>query len=492
MNDKIKKLLDDLQVQKKGYDAILDVHRDGSELTAEEKASLDGFHSKAMAIQAELQAAREAESKNDDMGKVSDFLSKPQYRVDRPMNDDKDGVKALVAAGWESKGGTLYAPTSLGIHVPLYKEEVIFGAIPQEDPDAAEFFRKSRAIFQPRYRETFAKWLLLSAKYRDPVAGLMQMSGDEQKALSEGVDTAGGYLVPPDIMAELLVRVAQRSVVRRYANIQQTSRDTLRWMRVQPNSTNGSIYSSGFVGDWAGETPAFTDVDPAFGLFDIAVKKLRVATKLSNDFIADSVVDVLGFLAKNGAENMALTEDKGFISGDGTALQPRGILNSGLGTVDVEGSTANSISNTTSNAGSAPKLLDLVFALPSQYAEGPGAGWLLRRSVEGKIRKLVDAYGRYMWPMMDLAFGPPAGRGPRTLLEYPVLGNSDWMPVDDTDANKVLVFGDLSQYIIAQRAMVTVTVLRERFADTDQTGIILWERVGGALWNTDALRIGVV
>ena len=35
-------------------------------------------------------------------------------------------------------------------------------------------------------------------------------------------------------------------------------------------------------------------------------------------------------------------------------------------------------------------------------------------------------------------------------------------------------------------------LLNERFADTDQTGIILWERVGGDTWNVDAFRIGVV
>jgi HK97 family phage major capsid protein len=35
-------------------------------------------------------------------------------------------------------------------------------------------------------------------------------------------------------------------------------------------------------------------------------------------------------------------------------------------------------------------------------------------------------------------------------------------------------------------------VLRERFADTDQIGLILFARVGGALWNVDAVRVGVV
>lgn len=67
------------------------------------------------------------------------------------------------------------------------------------------------------------------------------------------------------------------------------------------------------------------------------------------------------------------------------------------------------------------------------------------------------------------------------------------MPSDGTDANKVMFVGNVAQaYIIGQRAQITSTVLRERFADTDQTGIILFERIGGATWNVDAGRIGIV
>ena len=54
------------------------------------------------------------------------------------------------------------------------------------------------------------------------------------------------------------------------------------------------------------------------------------------------------------------------------------------------------------------------------------------------------------------------------------------------------LFGDLSAYVIGQRAQITTVVLRERFADTDQVGIVMFERVGGAVWNPDAIRIGVV
>jgi HK97 family phage major capsid protein len=315
------------------------------------------------------------------------------------------------------------------------------------------------------------------------------LSDIEQKALSEGTDTAGGFLVPPDVQAEILVRLPQSSVMRRLGRVVTTSRDKLTWPRVQAKATDGSIYSSGFVGGWVGETPAFSDTDPAFGTFEIAIKKARVATKLGNDFLSDAAANVLAFLAQNGAENMGLVEDNGFIAGLGTPLEPLGVLEGGATTVDVEGSVDNTFSNNATEAaaatGSAPKLITLVYTLPSQYANG--ASWLMRRATEGNVRKFEDANGRPLWPPL---MGSGLAAAPREILSYPV-NNSEFMPAIGADA-KIIIFGDLSNYIIAQRAQITTVVLRERFADTDQTGIILFERVGGALWNEDAIRIGAL
>jgi len=207
---------------------------------------------------------------------------------------------------------------------------------------------------------------------------------------------------------------------------------------------------------------------------------------MSNDWLADAGGNMIAFLAQNGAENMALVEDDGLIAGTGANHTPMGILNAGITTVDVEGSTSNTISNTTSNAGSYPKIIGLLYEVPSQYESG--SSWLMRRAIEGDVRALVDSNGRPIW-----LGGQESGFAgtPRSIMGYPVY-NSDSVPNDGSDTNKVMVFGNFSNYIIVQRQAITTTVLRERFADTDQTGIILSERVGGGCWNIDAFRIGVV
>lgn len=474
------------------FEAIVkEVAEDGP--TPEQQAEMDALHGKAIGLKARIEEAK-TEKQRKDMAELGDFLAKPQYQAPRAINDDDDGRKTLRQMGWDVKNGIVIAPTSLGKSVEMFGEDVLFGPMPERDPEARKYFATMRTAFQPGYREAYEKFLRVMVEVRSESMAWTKLTAAEQKALSEGTDTAGGFTVPPDVQAEMLVRLPQFSVMRRLARTITTSRDVVKYPRVQAASATaggvaaggGSIFTSGFVGTWVGETPAFSETDPAFGTFDITIKKARAATKLSNDLISDSAVNLLAFMAQNGAENLGLVEDKGFIDGDGAALQPLGILNGGAATVDVEGTTSNTISNTSADLGSATKLITLQYALPSQYAGN--ARWIMRRAVEAEIRKLVDANNRYLWPALS---GSGLAGSPRTLLDDPV-ENSEFVPDDGTDANKVLIYGDIGSYIIAQRAQISTVILRERFADTEQVGIILIERVGGGLWNEDGIRIGVV
>jgi HK97 family phage major capsid protein len=473
------------------------------------KSEFQALRTRAFAIKAELEDAFDRKDRDD----LSDFLERPKPKFPLPsaFNGDHDGRKALRDQGWELKGGVWNVPTSLG-PVPMFPNDVLFGEVPVDDPVAGAYFKQTRAAMQPEYKAAYTKHLVNSIRLRDGVMAYAQLTGLEQKALSEGSDTAGGMLVPPDYQAEVLARLGAYSMVRKAgARVQPTSRDTLRYPMVNAAAaTEGgltaggdSIFAGGFVGSWAGETPAFTDKDATFTLFQVLVKKLRCVTKLGNDFVADSAVDVIAWLARNGAENMALVEDLGFISGDGTALKPKGILNNGATQINVAGSTANTISNTTSNQGSAPKLIKLWQALPPQYDVNAVFG--MSKGTEGAIRALTDAQSRFLWPaFMAGGFaapgaGSPGAPGaasaiaPRDFQGRPVL-NSQFL-IDGSVANAGLlpiIYGDFSQYVIAQRAQISTVILRERFADTDQTGIILFERVGGDTYNIDGFRFGVL
>lgn len=434
------------------------------------------------AIEIEQQKERDAVFEN-----TARYMEEPRYQINRAVNPDDESRGVLNRAGWEVKGGFVTRRVSTGGEMAMYPEEVLFGPIPtmNEDPVAATYFKQTRAIIQPEYRNAFVKWM--RDRSRNDSLAFARLTGAEQNALSEGVDGSGGFLVPPDIQAELLARTAQRSVMRRLCRVVPTSRDVLRFNALKANATSGSIYSSGFVGGWVGETPAFSETDPSFQQFDIPIKKARVATKLSNDWLADASGNMLATLSQDGGTNLALVEDNGFIAGSGASNEPLGLLNGGSSTVDVEGSTSDTISNTVSNAGSMPKIMGLAYELPAAYAEN--GSWLMCRGIQADVARLVAADGRPVWQMAAQA--GLAGSMPGTIEGLPVYV-SDFVPDGGTNANKVLIVGDFSNYIIGQRTALSVNVLRERFADTDQTGIIIFERAGGGVWNTDAFRFGIV
>lgn len=480
----IKAKSEKLEQLKLRMKATIDQYPKG--LPADKDVEVTALMGEAKALREEIESDTRLEEKKAELNDIDKFLSDPIRKVPHGINGDSDEKKQLQNAGWEFKGGMAYAPTSSGKTYEMFGEDVLFGPMPS-DPVTAEFYRTTRGAMASSYKSAYTRYVRLVATTPDQGMVFSRLSGDEQKALSEGTDAAGGFTVPPDVQAELLMRTAQQSVMRRLARVQTTNRDILRWPMMKAHATSGSIYSSGFVGGWAGETPTFTDTDPAFQMFDVPIKKIRVATKLSNDLIADSAFNLLASLAQDGAQNMALVEDNGFITGDGTALQPLGLLNGGFTTFDVEGTTSNTIKNTTSDAGSAPKIVAGVYLIPDQYVSG--SVMLVSRTIEGKIAALVDGNGRPFWtPPVQSGFAPV----PRMVEGLPVY-NSSFMPDDGTNANKVMFVGNIMQsYIIGQRAQVTSVVLRERFADTDQTGIILFERVGGATWNVDAGRIGIV
>lgn len=489
MTAAVKALATELEQVKAQATAIITEFKD-KPIPAEKRAELETLMGKAGDLKGQVVDLEDREAKARDLSDLDTFLNKPQYRVPHGIGGGEDATKsALKTAGWEVKAGMIHAPTSLGKTVEMYPEAVLFGDIP-DDRDSAQFVKTTRAAFQPEYRDAYDHWLRLSFRLKDDAKAFTMLAPAEQKALSEGIDTAGGYLVPPDVQAEVLVRLPMMAVMRSLARVVTTSRDVLRFPRIQPaGATAGgmasggdSIFTSGFVGDWAGETPVFADVDPKFGTFEVAIKKIRVATKLSNDLMADAVYNPLAFLAVDGSRNMALVEDKGFVAGVGDALHPTGVLNGGSPTVDITGTTTHTISNTTAALGSATKIMNVQAQLPEQYQ--PGASWLMHRLARLDIRSLVDAQNRFIWAAgFEAQLHELLGKGLKT---------SDFMTRPAAANDVGLVYGDFSAYIIGQRAQITTTILRERFADSDQTGIILWERVGGGVWNTDAFRLGNV
>lgn len=307
--------------------------------------------------------------------------------------------------------------------------------------------------------------------------GFSELGSTDRKTLSEGVDSAGGFLVPEDFHAELLKKLATQAVIRSLARVVTTSRDLAKWPKV--NYTTDDKYTSGVRLTWTGEIPASSTVhrvtDPVFGQIAIPVHTAMASMPITNDMIEDAAFDVLGTASDLLAEAYALGEDDVFITGNGVA-KPMGIL-AQVGTdgpAAIKSGTDGALT-TSGDAHEGKRIYDLFYGLPSQYRRR--AAWVMNSGTLKAVENLVDTNDRPLVGSLtniSLAVGQPDVMRGRPIYV------DEFMPDIAADAYPI-IFGDLSGYIVLDRVGFSVQRLSELYAETNLTLLLARRRVGGYL-----------
>ncbi|MGO9547401.1 MAG: phage major capsid protein [Rhodomicrobium sp.] len=277
-------------------------------------------------------------------------------------------------------------------------------------------------------------------------------TGQVHASLQTSSDAGGGVFVPIEISQTIRENLVQVSQVRKVAHIEATSTDTLRI----PRRTGASTAS------WVAEIDAANATGPAYGAVDIPVDDSRCYVDVSNNFLADSAIDIEAWLVREFAREMARLEGAAFINGTG-AKQPLGLQ------------TATGINYYPS--GNASTLVDdavvaLPFQLPAMYAQN--GVWLMNRQTMGAVRQFKDTVGRYIFDATLDKNGLP------TIMGQPVIDCPD-MPNIGPNTFPI-IYGDMdAAYIIVDRAG-PMTLLRDIYtqANVNQTRFYAFRRVGGA------------
>jgi len=266
------------------------------------------------------------------------------------------------------------------------------------------------------------------------------------KALAEGSDQAGGYLVPTELRDEIVARATEAS---RLSRLVRRIGCRSNAVKVPTLATDVSVF-------WGSEGSAFGESDAAFGQKSITIHRLNAVTKISRELVADAGIDLVDFLSTLFAEAVAVEEDRVIAVGDGST-QPEGIYSAaGIGEYAVDGEIDYEA------------LVDVYYTLPGRYRDR--AVWLGSDEVFKAVRKLVDTAGQPLWrPSLD-------ADSPDRLLGRPVITQGD-LP------ESVLLFGDPRYYHLYDRqelAVETSTQAGDAFT-AHQLWLKAWERVDGAL-----------
>jgi HK97 family phage major capsid protein len=334
---------------------------------------------------------------------------------------------------------------------------------PETKALADKFYRRGMRSFTPEQK---AAWLKDCARVVGP---------EELKVLAEGDDTTGGYLVIPQVVADIIRMLTLISPMREICTVRPVSTQQLILPRqtgtfdiswTEEAATQSESTFTNAVGDFGITT---TPVKGPLGQEVITAHECRVLIKLTNQQIEDSVVNVEGFVNDEAALRFAKGEGASFISGNGVT-RPAGFLSDARVGVSASGGIDYTAQGETATLTKSDPLITLIHSLPTMYAAN--ASFVANRKTIGVIRTLKDGMGRYLWQ-------PAYAAGmPNTILGDPYKEMPD-MP--DVGAGLYPVaYGDWKRaYVIADRVQMYAQRLIELYAAQSEVGLAFRKRVGG-------------
>ena len=295
----------------------------------------------------------------------------------------------------------------------------------------------------------------------------------EAKALSTTVGADGGYLVPTETEAAIMMRLAKVSPIRRIAGNRAVSGSSYR----KPFSITGPATG------WVAETAARPETTaPVLAELAFPTTELYAMPAATPALIDDAAVDIDQWIAEEVETAFAEQEGAAFVSGSGTN-RPKGFL-SYTAVADASWSWGNLGYIATGVAGGFPAanpsdiLVDLIYSLRAGYRQN--GTFVMNRKVQASIRKMKDADGNYLWT-------PPATPGADAMLmNFPVVDAED-MP-DIASGSLSVTFGDFRRgYLVVDRA--GVNVLRDPYSSKPYVLFYTTKRVGGGVQDFSAIKL---
>ena len=289
--------------------------------------------------------------------------------------------------------------------------------------------------------------------------------------LNETVGSQGGFLVPDEFLADLVMRIYSQSIAG-MCSVTPMNSNTANMAAVDETDRRDGSRWGGVLGYWLDEGVAPTATKPKFASIQLNTKKLEVITYVTDEMMQD--VPTLGSsLKKILAAEAASQLDRAIIAG--TAGQVQGVLTS---------NAKIKVAKEVSQAAGTITAENLIM----MYSRLWGAS---RKSAAWLVGEDTDAYLlRTFIPSKNVAGTDNVGG---EALYVPATAGEDYgrllgRPVIPCEACNVLgtegdiVLADLSQYQIGDRGLRFNSSIHVNFGN-DETVFRLISRVDGSpLW----------
>jgi HK97 family phage major capsid protein len=282
--------------------------------------------------------------------------------------------------------------------------------------------------------------------------GFRSMAPDQIRTLTQGTGSQGGYLVPDEQFVEALLKKADDACFIR----------KLATKYVINGAKAGGIPSlaTDFTDcDWTTELLTGSANDLVFAKRTMTPNALAKRVKISNVLLNNSPTDPEALVIDRLVQIFAITEEKAFLTGNGTG-KPLGLFTASASGV----STGRDVSTgNTATAVTFDGLIEAQETIKEVYQAK--AGWLISRALKKMARKLKDSQNQYIWEPSTVVGAPS------TLLGSPVY-TSEFVPATFTTGLYVGIYGDFSYYGIVDSLEQKIQRLDELYAETNEVGFI--------------------
>lgn len=276
----------------------------------------------------------------------------------------------------------------------------------------------------------------------DEVAWHIKKSGAyESKALNTMVDTAGGYVVPPPVLGDLIDLQRNLEV---FSNAGASNVDLPPNGRIQfPKLTGGS------TAYWVGETVNATASQETLGVLNLEAKYLAIRVPLTQQLMRFSSPSVEGMVRIDMAKQGALAADSSMLTGTG-GTQIKGLLTYPT-SPSWSQNTDKLLSYSTNNSIFQPEdVANMDALLPDQVV---ATGWVMRPEMWAKVwnRRASaintgDNQGAFVFDRMrSLGDGGPALWYDRKVVKSRQVSNTR-----GTGAQTYLLTGDFTDWLIGR------------------------------------------
>ena len=223
------------------------------------------------------------------------------------------------------------------------------------------------------------------------------------------------------------------------------------------------------------EAATIDESDPTFGKTTLKAYKYAFIVQVSQEFLADSQIDVIGFLGQQAGNAIGYAVNDKLTLGTAT-VEPNGIVTAAA--AGVTGGTATSTMGT--GGFTADNLIDLVYSLDGAARRLPGFGVMANGSSIGAMRKLKTSSGDYV-------FVPSIQPGtPDSILGYSLIENPAMASV--ASGARSVIAGHFPSYYVRTVGGIDVARSDDFAFNTGQVTLRFQIRVDGNLPQTSHVK----